>query len=280
MKAAETQTFESYDLVALPFSDPEQEAQYIVETMKSLHGVAFKEDEGERGLDWSDMTVLLRSVAKSGDPILQALKRSAVPFVIVGMNNLFDSSEANAARTLFYFMASREGVTEETLRASWLAADLGLEPAALDQTIANATQNRVGFDDPVTGMRFSNYSIQRHFQSFLEDAGLLEEKIAGLRNRGEVVLYNLGKFSQLISDFETIHHKSKSKDKYDNFANFLQYRAESYYPEGSADHAYARPNAGRCLQMASFGNFFYARTPAFKMACRSRPGMWWRAGSG
>jgi DNA helicase-2/ATP-dependent DNA helicase PcrA len=65
--------------------------------------------------------------------------------------------------------------------------------------------------------------------------------------RGEVVFYNLGKFSQLISDFETIHFHSSPAEKYASFANFLQFRAEDAYPEGWQDNQYANPDAVRVM---------------------------------
>ena len=44
--------------------------------------------------------------------------------------------------------------------------------------------------------------------------------------RGEVVFYNLGKFSQAISDFESIHFHSSPVEKYKSFAGFLRHHAE------------------------------------------------------
>jgi DNA helicase-2/ATP-dependent DNA helicase PcrA len=72
-----------------------------------------------------------------------------------------------------------------------------------------------------------------------------EERVPG--GRGEVVFYNLGKFSQVISDFETIHYQSKPVDKYGSFADFLQHRAEDAYPEGWQDNQYANPDAVRIM---------------------------------
>jgi DNA helicase-2/ATP-dependent DNA helicase PcrA len=72
-----------------------------------------------------------------------------------------------------------------------------------------------------------------------------EERVPA--GRGEVVFYNLGKFSQLISDFETIHYHSEPKEKYASFANFLQYHAEGAYSEGWQDNQYANPDAVRIL---------------------------------
>jgi DNA helicase II / ATP-dependent DNA helicase PcrA len=65
--------------------------------------------------------------------------------------------------------------------------------------------------------------------------------------RGEIVFYNLGKFSQLVSDFETIHFHSKPQEKYRSFADFLEFRAEEYYPEGWQDNQYANPDAVRIM---------------------------------
>ena len=65
--------------------------------------------------------------------------------------------------------------------------------------------------------------------------------------RGEVVFYNLGKFSQLISDFEAIHFHSRPNEKYVSFANFLEHRAEDAYPEGWQDNQYANPDAVRIM---------------------------------
>jgi DNA helicase-2/ATP-dependent DNA helicase PcrA len=68
------------------------------------------------------------------------------------------------------------------------------------------------------------------FLNFLERAGVREEVVPN--GRGDVVFYNLGKFSQLISDFEAIHFHSKPVEKYASFADFLEHRAEDAYPEG------------------------------------------------
>nr|MBA3404993.1 ATP-dependent helicase [Gemmatimonadaceae bacterium] len=72
-----------------------------------------------------------------------------------------------------------------------------------------------------------------------------EERAPG--GRGEIVFYNLGKFSQLISDFEEIHYKSDPIQKYKAFEGFLEHTAEDAYPEGWQDNAYANPDAVRVM---------------------------------
>ena len=66
MKPAGAQDYEPGDIVALSFNSPDEEARYIADTIKVLRGVAVRQDDAERGISWSDMAVLLRSVKRNG----------------------------------------------------------------------------------------------------------------------------------------------------------------------------------------------------------------------
>ena len=74
MQSADAQPYEVGDVVALHFDSPEEEAGYIAKTIKSLRGIAFDDGDGVRGLSYSDMAVLLRSVKNNGAVITEALK--------------------------------------------------------------------------------------------------------------------------------------------------------------------------------------------------------------
>jgi DNA helicase II / ATP-dependent DNA helicase PcrA len=246
MVPTDAQPYETGDLVALSFDNPEAEAAFIAETIKSLIGVAFTDPDGtQRGLSYADMAILLRSVRTNGQPITEALETANIPYVVSGMNNLFDTAEAEAARQLFYFMAGRPDTDESQLAGIWSAADIGLRKASIKGAIRKAAQAQAAMRDEAEQKRWSYYSLQRQFLTFLEDIGLQEDTVPA--NRGEVVFYNLGKFSQLISDFESIHYQSDPVRKYDEFAKFLQFQAESTYPEGWQDNQYANPNAVRIM---------------------------------
>lgn len=231
MKPTAAQDFEPGDLVALSFADPDEEAAWIAQTCQALRGVAIKENgEKRRGISWSDMAVLLRSVRKNGESVTRALDAAGIPYLVAGMNNLFETPEAEAARQLFYFM---DGQTDEAaLRAAWDQARTGAKKSVLTVAIANAAKSRA--DMAKGDKRFGFYSIQRQFLAFLEDAEIREEAVPD--GRGEVLFYNLGKFSQLISDFETIHYHSAPAEKYKSFAGFLANGAEDAYPEGWQDN--------------------------------------------
>jgi ATP-dependent DNA helicase UvrD/PcrA len=244
MKPTGAQPYDLGDIVALSFDSPEKEAAHIATTAKALRGVALKEDDKQRGLAWSDMAVLLRSVKANAEPITDALRAAGVPFVITGMSNLFSTLEAEAARNLFYFIADRPNIDEAELERQWNYAELGLEPTALQIAIRGAVGAKAALTDD-DQKRWGQYSIQRVFLNFLEQAGLREESVPD--DRGEIVFFNLGKFSQVISDFEAIHFHSKPVEKYASFADFLEHHAEDAYPEGWQDNQYANPDAVRIM---------------------------------
>lgn len=242
MKATAAQNYEAGDIVALGFDSPEEEAHYIATTCRALWGMEIREGEGKRGISWSDMAVLLRSVKNDGGAIMAALDEAGVRYVITGMDNLFAQPEAEAARQLFYFLAGE--IDEKTLRAQWQAADLGITEKALQQAIQSAALARQDMQNAQVG-QFKVYNLQRQYMAFLESAGIREEQVPN--GRGEVVFYNLGKFSQAISDFESIHFHSNPVEKYQSFAGFLRYHAENAYPEGWQDNAFVSPDAVRIM---------------------------------
>lgn len=237
MTSAGFQSFERGDLLCLQFTSPHEEAAWIAQKAKSLIGQPFQDQPGQepRGLAPSDMAVLLRSVKRTGDPIVQALRQAGLPVVVVGMTGLFDTPEVQAAVALFDYMVAR--VTEDQLRGAWRAADLGVDVDRLDAAIEEAEGQR-NWDDTE---RWSVYALQRTFLRFLETLGLREEDVPG--GRGELIYYNLGKFSQVISDYEQIHFQSDPQRKYEGFSRFLEHQAPDYYPEGWQDAAYVRPDA-------------------------------------
>ncbi|MER9893773.1 ATP-dependent helicase [Mesorhizobium sp. M0119] len=228
MRSADRQTYEVGDIVALQFSSPEDEADYVARTCRALHGTMIRDGDNDRAISWSDMAVLIR-ITKMAEPIRAALEREGIPVVSVGLGSLFDTPEAEAARQLFYLMAGQAEVVDVV--AAWTAANLGTIPSLIEQAVqeAEVTRTRMATEDQ--DVRFSVYNIQRQYIGFLERLGLREELVPG--GRGEVVFYNLAKFSQAISDFEAIYFHSRPVQKYESFAGFLRHQAEQVYDQST-----------------------------------------------
>jgi DNA helicase-2/ATP-dependent DNA helicase PcrA len=242
MRAAGLQEYEAGDIAALEYADAEEEAKAVAAACHSLRGVAIREQGGARGLAWSDMAVLLRSVRASGGPITRAFDAAGIPYIVVGMNELFTTAEALAARDLFYFMAGR--ITLEEAVLSWAHADTGATPAKLRKALREAEKARLAMA-LAEYKRSRIFNPQRQYLNFLETAEIREENVPG--GRGEILMYNLGKFSKVLSDFETIYFHTDAPQKYDMLAKFLEYNAPNAYPEGIQDNAYANPDAVRIM---------------------------------
>ena len=243
MQSADAQPYQVGDIVALHFDSPEEEARYTAQTIKSLHGIAFDDGDGERGLSWSDMAVLLRSVKNNGTVITEALKEADIPFIVSGLANLFETDEACATRSLFYFLAGEDSplnspLTEEELHETWENPRFGLSKCELGNALRYVKQVR---DELHTEEGKNPPSIQAMFLKFLELAVLREENIPN--NQGQVVLFNLGKFSQVITDWESINFRSNPVEAFAGFANFLHHQAEGSYSEGGEDIDYMIPDA-------------------------------------
>jgi DNA helicase-2/ATP-dependent DNA helicase PcrA len=238
MVYASHQTWERGDMLTLQFGDSREEAAWIVGRIVELHGIPFVDNPGAepRGLSWSDCAVLFRSV-KDADDLVDELKRRNIPFIIKGLARLFDSIEIQACIGLFRYMMSE--ITEPDLRQLWDSANLIPDPSKWSTAVRVLD---VGADFAASD-RWGVYNIQRLYLRMLEALDLREDTIPGGSKRGELVLYQLGKFSQVISDFETIHFSSNPERKYQAFVGFLTFQAPNVYEESDEDASYVAPDA-------------------------------------
>jgi DNA helicase-2/ATP-dependent DNA helicase PcrA len=239
MVAAGYQTWERGDLLAVTFDNPEGEAAWVVDRIEHLRGVPFRDrpESEPRGLSWSDCAVLFRSVAHDSEPVCAELRRRGIPFIVKGLNRLFDSPEIQAVVGIFRFVVKE--IETPQLHTLWEQA--ALIPSGADwKTALKVLENGRDFG---TQRRHSVYNIQRLYLDFLEALGMREDSLPGDTTRGELVFYQLGKFSQVISDYEQIHFTTEPKAKYEGFTKWLEHQAPGYYADADADVGYATPDA-------------------------------------
>lgn len=238
MEYSSHQRWERGDLLALSFDDVGDEAAWITDRVQALRGVPFQDDpdSAPRGLSWSDCAVLFRTV-KDADLLVHELKKRGIPYIIKGLARLFDSDEIVAVVGLFRYMVNE--IDGGLLLELWQTANLLPDPAGFHKAVAMLDKAKQ-FD---SGERWGTYNIQRLYLDLLEAFGLREDTIPGSPERAELVMYQLGKFSQVISDFEAIHFSSSPRSKYEEFAGFLRFQAPDYYEEADEDSGYAAPDA-------------------------------------
>ena len=245
MVAAGHQSYERGDMLALAFDSAADEAAWICDRIAQLRGMPFIDSPGAepRGLSWSDFAVLFRSVSKDADALVAELRRRSIPYVIKGLSRLFDAPEVQASVACFLYILQE--VSADDVVDAWLAADVGVSRASLASALPILEEAR----NWQQGERWGTYNIQRTYLRFLEALGIREETVpsfgddAGSTTRGELVFYNLGKFSQAISDFEQIYFQSAPEAKYESFVGWLVNQAPDYYAESDADVGYATPDA-------------------------------------
>ena len=242
MKSEGKQPFQHGDILCLKFPDPLAEARWIAGKIAEMRGAPFTENGETCGLSWSDCAILLRSVKNSAEPILHALREAGIPYVVKGMAGLFDTAEVQAACGIFHYLNGE--IQAAQLAQLWNTANLGLAPENISNAIAFLDAEKADWPNR---WQKSSYSPQKTYMGFLERIELREEAIPshgeGERSRGEIVYYNLGKFSQVITDFETIHFHSEPASLYQTFSGFLRHNAPDYYPEGWEDAGFAEPDA-------------------------------------
>lgn len=181
--------------------------------------------------------ILFRSVSKDSEPVVAELRRRGIPFVVKGLNRLFESPEIRAVVGIFRFMVREIDAAE--LRSLWDSA--ALVPVHADWAKAvGVLEDGRNFG---ANKRHSVYNIQRLYLNFLDALAMREDTLPGDTTRAELVFYQLGKFSQVISDYEQIYFTADPAEKYDGFAKWLQFQAPGYYADADADVGYAAPDA-------------------------------------
>ena len=172
----------------------------------------------------------------SAGPIMDALRELEIPFVVKGVQQLFERPEARAMSLTFHYMAER--AARPAVEAAWADAGLGLD----DETITNAIRSLPELDD---NQSWALFNLQQVFLNLIESLGLTEDTIPDPRHNahGSVVFHNLGMFSQSITDFEQIHFKTPPTSLYTNFSYWLQNEAPDSYDEGGLEGANHVPNA-------------------------------------
>jgi DNA helicase-2/ATP-dependent DNA helicase PcrA len=240
MEYASHQLWERGDMLALEFPEPDAEATWITERIVALQGMPFVDSRGAapRGLSWSDCAVLYRTV-KDAEPLVDALRDRGIPYIIKGLARLFEAPEIAALVGMFRLMVGE--ITADELRELFTEAALLPDRSLFPRAISLLKSG----SDFSAGERWGTYNIQRLYLSVLEALDIREATIPGTPGRAELVMYQLGKFSQVISDFETIHFQSDPQRKYEGFVRFLtdERQAPSYYEEADEDSGFATPDA-------------------------------------
>lgn len=222
MQSGCSTVYDDGDIVFKEVTLPDDEYEFIAQNIEKLHGI---------GIPYSEIAILLRK-RKIGPEIAAVFEEHDIPFIIEGMNELLLTIECKAAKGIFEYLNGDIDSTE--LFKRWLAVDYPLNKKELSDCL----QMLMNID--ITKMKYyPELNLQQIYQDFLKGISLVEDG----RPETEIILYNLGKFSQVIGDYEVINFTLKPKSKLYGFCAFLKYTAGDYYPEGYLTNSYTKPDA-------------------------------------
>lgn len=214
---------EEGDTTYKEFDNIEEECDFIANRIMELRSV---------GVKYSEMAILLRK-HKYGPFFADVFKEHNIPFIIEGVNELFDTPECKAAKGIFDYLNGELDMTG--LFKLWTSIDYKLDEKEVAEAIGMLAQ--INIKDKKF---YGDFCLQQVYHDFLRKISIADDPNNA---SAEIILYNLGKFSQVIDDFETIYYATLPKNELANFCNFLKFSAANAYPEGYLANTYIRPDA-------------------------------------
>lgn len=228
MNSNNTQSYETGDIIAYDFDDRAEEVDFIVRKIKQLYGTEYTKDGKTFGLDYDDMVILVSSVKKIPE-LIQALQDNEINFVVEGTHKLFEADEIKIVCDTFDkifelipLYSEKNFVREEVQIDKELVQRWKAYSPLEDEKIEQAIIDFVSFVDETDGYE---YTIQQNLKNLFSSLLLIDEQ-------DEKILYNWGKFTEIINDFEKIYLDMEPVYKLRAFQTFLRDDAPSIYPEG------------------------------------------------
>lgn len=211
------------DIIYKEFEEPEIEAEFIVDRIIDMN----KKLE----IPFKEMAILLRT-NKLANVIVEELDRRKTPYVIEGVNKLFETKEVIASVNIIKFVCNQ--ISKQELEQSWLQVYSGIKVSKVKEAI-----DYLKSIDIEKSKLYNSCVIQNIFLEAISIIDIIE--IEGNENEHiEKICYNIGKFSQVIDDYESINFKVIPENRFKNFCKFIEKTAPDYYPEGYLENPYIK----------------------------------------
>ena len=209
------------DIQVRKFPSDQEEALWIANRIKELRGVVFKEKDGNsRPLDYADMAILLRSVKSTGSLFAQKLRSLGIPVVVSGTRGLFNNDEIRLIQATFCLLARADFVISgedgpkilNTIDTRQFIRNT-IDHLISQQKMATASQGRflawVGTKLEELDKRSLKKEFRGHLAKRIYPQDIFQEMLRELGCQDQTwsqdILFNLGAFSNLLTQFEAVH---------------------------------------------------------------------------
>lgn len=216
------------DLYKVVFPGQEDEIAWIVDKIQALVGTEYKDGEIVRKLKYSDVTLLFRSIANESTLYIQALDEAGIPTIYSGVGGLFDTDEVDCVIRILEYISECD---KDTDYCDDFLKDIHRDlPGQFTIPIKQFKAAVIKQKEWAKGQK--RLSLQKLYGTILSLLGLNDPSFHTSTN--EVILYNLGRLSQAISDYENSREYLTYKSIKD-FIWFIRLHAENSYDSGNTD---------------------------------------------
>ena len=224
---------EKGDIYQLEFPTRVEEVEFIADKIADLRGYKYlesiDEETGEeiyRGLDWCDFAILVRNNATAID-FIDVFERDNIPFTTKGTAGLFERHQIRFIQMVFNYFCDQE-IWNRDGNIHCLLSDLhNYYQQNIDEgrwvqieSILTSIKNEITEGD--------RFFPQKIYHQILQAMGMDND----IFNEGQ--LYDFGRFSKLILDFETVNEWVNIQ-RLKSFVFFLNGYAESRIDIGGLD---------------------------------------------
>jgi DNA helicase II / ATP-dependent DNA helicase PcrA len=203
-------------------ADEAAEASWVADRIEALRGTEFVEKDGSvRCLDFADMVVLLRSVKSAGTAFAAEMRRRGIPVVVTGTRGLFNNEEVRLMQAAFCLLARSDfGIPDEDGRFSVLTSVQTreyirevIERLKVRQMVSASSTSFLAWIsrklDELDRRNLPREERQGRLAKRIYPQDIFQEMLRELGSQTSEwtsdVLYNLGAFSTILSQFEAVH---------------------------------------------------------------------------
>jgi len=226
------------DYRSLWFDTREGEGEWVARRINDLLGTKYIDSDGtERGLTPGDFAILIRSIRRAWNQnnlppkhyeFTQALIRHGIDYTVDAEGGIFERPHAIVIRDTFELLRN-PAPNRQTVQDHFNQNVLPHFPdAELNKLISIISDWNLKIHTPPGGARRKVY-LQEFLHEVLNAFGLHRT------NFNDIVLRDLGVFSNIILDVEKVYVSIDSAGRYKNILNFLQNVAETGYDVSTLD---------------------------------------------
>lgn len=216
------------------YSNEEEEARWIAKTISEL--------VSSGSLNYNDMAILLRSVKSKGRNIVEEFKKKNIPYQVGGKIGLFQREEGQVLGMLFSWLIDMEWKQDDhTLKSDELLDAIeSISKNVFHRTIFGITGRELlkikeRIYETIGKNRYQN--ITEIFQDLL--VALHFENLNPEDSIDLTVMANIGRFNNLLTDFETARRIGGKNVRWKNEMKSLYYYIATYamdaYEEAQPD---------------------------------------------